>query len=30
MIRFQFVEGSDSYLTISGAGHPFLSAEVSY
>lgn len=25
---FQFAEGSDSYLTISGAGHPFLSAEV--
>lgn len=25
---FQFPEGSDSYLTISGAGHPFLSAEV--
>ena len=26
---FQFPEGGDSYLTISGAGHPFLSAEVS-
>uniref|UniRef100_A0A3Q3JCD4 HMG box domain-containing protein n=1 Tax=Monopterus albus TaxID=43700 RepID=A0A3Q3JCD4_MONAL len=24
---FQFAEGNDSYLTISGAGHPFLSAE---
>lgn len=27
---FQFPEGGDSYLTISGAAHPFLSAEVSY
>lgn len=26
---FKFSEGSDSYLTISGAGHPFLSSEVS-
>lgn len=25
----KFSEGSDSYLTISGAGHPFLSSEVS-
>lgn len=26
---FQFSEGNDSYLAISGAGHPFLSAAVS-
>uniref|UniRef100_A0A3Q3WQU8 HMG box domain-containing protein n=1 Tax=Mola mola TaxID=94237 RepID=A0A3Q3WQU8_MOLML len=27
---FQFPEGNDSYLTISGAGHPFLSASQTY
>lgn len=29
-LPFQFAEGNDSYLAISGGGHPFLSSAVSY
>lgn len=28
-LPFQFAEGNDSYLAISGGGHPFLSSAVS-